>query len=140
MRHTKYSSIWPYGQRSKCNLIKKCYNYFSDDGPRFISRGHSFRTVVGDTLLLPCQVQNLGKNYQSIFYYHSFITFNKISTYQSFLTIKKQRKGTSLRSGTSSVCNRDGSGFVFFIIFYCISIRTSWYPIYFSTQYPHIAE
>ncbi|KAJ2941844.1 hypothetical protein O0L34_g10652 [Tuta absoluta] len=33
---------------------------FSDDGPRFLSRGHSFRTVVGDTLLLPCQVQNLG--------------------------------------------------------------------------------
>ncbi|CAH2217768.1 jg18823, partial [Pararge aegeria aegeria] len=31
-----------------------------DDGPRFLSRGHSFRTVVGDTLLLPCQVQNLG--------------------------------------------------------------------------------
>ncbi|XP_022832209.1 igLON family member 5 isoform X2 [Spodoptera litura] len=31
-----------------------------NDGPRFLSRGHSFRTVVGDTLLLPCQVQNLG--------------------------------------------------------------------------------
>ncbi|CAG4970084.1 unnamed protein product [Colias eurytheme] len=31
-----------------------------NDGPRFVSRGHSFRTVVGDTLLLPCQVQNLG--------------------------------------------------------------------------------
>ncbi|XP_049884436.1 lachesin [Pectinophora gossypiella] len=31
-----------------------------NDEPRFLSRGHSFRTVVGDTLLLPCQVQNLG--------------------------------------------------------------------------------
>ncbi|XP_031767761.1 lachesin-like isoform X1 [Galleria mellonella] len=32
----------------------------TDDGPRFLSRGHSYRAVVGDTLLLPCQVQNLG--------------------------------------------------------------------------------
>ncbi|XP_017478456.1 PREDICTED: neural cell adhesion molecule 1 [Rhagoletis zephyria] len=28
--------------------------------PRFLSRGHTYRAVVGDTLLLPCQVENLG--------------------------------------------------------------------------------
>ncbi|CAH2083573.1 unnamed protein product [Euphydryas editha] len=42
------------GRKVFFGLIKKY------DGPRFLSRGHSFRTVVGDTLLLPCQVQNLG--------------------------------------------------------------------------------
>lgn len=29
--------------------------------PRFLSRGHTYRAVVGDTLVLPCQVENLGK-------------------------------------------------------------------------------
>lgn len=29
--------------------------------PRFISRGHTYRAVVGDTLVLPCEVENLGK-------------------------------------------------------------------------------
>lgn len=28
--------------------------------PRFISRGHTYRAVVGDTLVLPCEVENLG--------------------------------------------------------------------------------
>ncbi|XP_017052573.1 neurotrimin [Drosophila ficusphila] len=28
--------------------------------PRFMSRGHTYRAVVGDTLVLPCQVDNLG--------------------------------------------------------------------------------
>uniref|UniRef100_A0A1I8P5A6 Protein CEPU-1 n=1 Tax=Stomoxys calcitrans TaxID=35570 RepID=A0A1I8P5A6_STOCA len=28
--------------------------------PRFLSRGHTYRSVVGDTLVLPCQVENLG--------------------------------------------------------------------------------
>ncbi|KAI8043994.1 hypothetical protein M5D96_000142 [Drosophila gunungcola] len=27
--------------------------------PRFLSRGHTYRAVVGDTLVLPCQVENL---------------------------------------------------------------------------------
>lgn len=29
--------------------------------PRFLSRGHTYRAVVGDTLILPCEVENLGK-------------------------------------------------------------------------------
>uniref|UniRef100_A0A182LSX2 Uncharacterized protein n=1 Tax=Anopheles culicifacies TaxID=139723 RepID=A0A182LSX2_9DIPT len=29
--------------------------------PRFISRGHTYRAVVGDTLVLPCEVENLGE-------------------------------------------------------------------------------
>lgn len=32
----------------------------SEDGPKFLSRGQTYRAVIGDTLLLPCQVQNLG--------------------------------------------------------------------------------
>lgn len=29
--------------------------------PRFTSRGHTYRAVVGDTLVLPCEVENLGE-------------------------------------------------------------------------------
>ncbi|XP_077283152.1 limbic system-associated membrane protein-like [Arctopsyche grandis] len=47
---------------------KKSYFYnalykivaLSEDGPKFLSRGQTYRAVIGDTLLLPCQVQNLG--------------------------------------------------------------------------------
>ncbi|KAL5284998.1 hypothetical protein ACFFRR_006995 [Megaselia abdita] len=28
--------------------------------PRFLSRGHTYRAVVGDTLVLPCEVENIG--------------------------------------------------------------------------------
>lgn len=29
--------------------------------PRFISRGNTFKVVTGDTVTLPCEIQNLGK-------------------------------------------------------------------------------
>lgn len=29
--------------------------------PKFLSRGQTFRAVIGDTLVLPCEVQDLGK-------------------------------------------------------------------------------
>lgn len=29
--------------------------------PKFMSRGHLYKVVVGDTIELPCKVQNLGK-------------------------------------------------------------------------------
>lgn len=29
--------------------------------PKFISRGHLYKAIVGDTIELPCKVQNLGK-------------------------------------------------------------------------------
>ncbi|XP_037028258.1 protein amalgam [Bradysia coprophila] len=32
----------------------------STAAPRFLSRGHTYRAVVGDTLVLPCEVENLG--------------------------------------------------------------------------------
>lgn len=35
--------------------------------PRFLSRGHTYRAVVGDTLVLPCEVENLGKLTNHIF-------------------------------------------------------------------------
>lgn len=28
--------------------------------PKFVSRGHLYKAVVGDTIELPCKVQNLG--------------------------------------------------------------------------------
>lgn len=30
------------------------------DGPHFITKGHLYRAVVGDTIILPCKVKNLG--------------------------------------------------------------------------------
>lgn len=33
----------------------------STSQPRFISQGHTYRAVVGDTLTLPCEVENLGE-------------------------------------------------------------------------------
>ena len=29
--------------------------------PRFVSRANTFRVVIGDTIVLPCEVQNLGE-------------------------------------------------------------------------------
>lgn len=29
--------------------------------PKFLSRGHLYKAIVGDTIELPCKVQNLGK-------------------------------------------------------------------------------
>lgn len=48
--------------------IKKTV-YFSDRDPnsnaipRFLSRGQTYRVVIGDTLVLPCEVDDLGKFY-----------------------------------------------------------------------------
>lgn len=33
--------------------------------PKFISKGQKFRAVIGDTVRLPCQVDNLGKQKKS---------------------------------------------------------------------------
>jgi hypothetical protein len=33
----------------------------STSQPRFISQGHTYRAVVGETLTLPCEVENLGE-------------------------------------------------------------------------------
>lgn len=30
------------------------------DGPQFITKGHLYRAVVGDSIILPCKVKNLG--------------------------------------------------------------------------------
>lgn len=32
----------------------------STSQPRFISQGHTYRAVVGETLTLPCEVENIG--------------------------------------------------------------------------------
>lgn len=31
--------------------------------PKFVSRGHLYKAIVGDTIELPCKVQNLGNKY-----------------------------------------------------------------------------
>ncbi|KAK6619190.1 hypothetical protein RUM44_003572 [Polyplax serrata] len=33
--------------------------------PRFVSRGQTFRVVIGDTLVLPCEVDNLVDSWES---------------------------------------------------------------------------
>jgi hypothetical protein len=33
----------------------------STSQPRFISQGHTYRAVVGETLTLPCEVENIGE-------------------------------------------------------------------------------
>lgn len=30
--------------------------------PKFLSRGQLYKAIIGDTIILPCRVQNLGKN------------------------------------------------------------------------------
>ena len=34
----------------------------SASAPKFLSRGQSYRAVIGDTIVLPCITQDLGKN------------------------------------------------------------------------------
>jgi hypothetical protein len=36
--------------------------------PKFISRGQSYRAVIGDTILLPCATQDLGEKRLLYFY------------------------------------------------------------------------
>lgn len=31
--------------------------------PKFVSRGHLYKAIIGDTIILPCIVQNLGWYY-----------------------------------------------------------------------------
>lgn len=35
--------------------------------PKFVSRGHLYKAIVGDTIELPCKVQNLGNKYRRFF-------------------------------------------------------------------------
>ena len=51
------------------NDEEKSLLFSKNQPPRFISRGQTFRVVIGDTLVLPCEVENLGKN---IFYFFLF--------------------------------------------------------------------
>lgn len=38
--------------------------------PKFMSRGHLYKAVVGDTIELPCKVQNLGESTMKTYQYH----------------------------------------------------------------------
>lgn len=40
--------------------------------PKFVSRGHLYKAIVGDTIELPCKVQNLG---MKIVFEHILCTF-----------------------------------------------------------------
>lgn len=39
------------------------------NSPKFLSRGHTSRVKLGDTMVLPCEVENLGKSFN---YLHTF--------------------------------------------------------------------
>lgn len=40
----------------------------SASAPKFLSRGQSYRAVIGDTIVLPCITQDLGKNIDTYIY------------------------------------------------------------------------
>lgn len=40
--------------------------------PRFLSRGHTYRAVVGETLVLPCKPENLGESIVLLFNFLPF--------------------------------------------------------------------
>lgn len=47
------------------NLAGLCENNLADyttteRPPKFITRGHLYKTVIGDTIILPCKVKDLG--------------------------------------------------------------------------------
>lgn len=46
--------------------------------PKFVSRGHLYKAIVGDTIELPCKVQNLGNTYISKREYKNVLEFNSI--------------------------------------------------------------
>lgn len=43
--------------------------------PKFLSQGHTYRAVVGETLTLPCEVENLGK-FRTSFYLAFYLNLN----------------------------------------------------------------
>ncbi|GLH07465.1 uncharacterized protein GBIM_12916 [Gryllus bimaculatus] len=52
-----------------CSVIVKGFNGSAQSTvaevtlpPRFLSRGQTFRVVAGDTLVLPCEVEDLGES------------------------------------------------------------------------------
>lgn len=55
--------------------------------PKFLSRGHLYKAIVGDTIELPCKVQNLGKTFK-----HLGFALNKASTKRNKTKKKNRRK------------------------------------------------
>lgn len=53
--------------------------------PKFLSQGHTYRAVVGETLTLPCEVENLGE-FRTSFLVHIFKVYFLIQiTYDNFM-------------------------------------------------------
>ncbi|XP_073988666.1 klingon isoform X2 [Rhodnius prolixus] len=46
--------------REDKNLASALSNLAPTPSPRFVTRGQNYRVVIGDTLVLPCEVENLG--------------------------------------------------------------------------------
>ncbi|XP_039278695.1 uncharacterized protein LOC111057107 [Nilaparvata lugens] len=49
------------------NRLRERVHIGSSDPPNFLTKGQSYKSVIGDTLVLPCEVKNLGKSL--LFYY-----------------------------------------------------------------------
>ena len=56
--------------------------------PKFVSRGQTFRAVIGDTLVLPCEVEDLGE-YLIFFFYFEIIKRRKHDLFPSLYINKR---------------------------------------------------
>lgn len=56
-------AIYSYFHAGLCQNFAESINTRFDvetEEPQFLTKGHLFRAVVGDTIILPCKVKNLG--------------------------------------------------------------------------------
>lgn len=50
--------------------------------PKFITKGHLYKAVIGDTIILPCKVKDLGKTEAIVDYFYTKITRISLCTCQ----------------------------------------------------------
>lgn len=58
--------------RKFCFVLAVKPSLAASSASRFLSRGHTYRVVVGETLVLPCEVENLGKLFITKYIYFPF--------------------------------------------------------------------
>jgi hypothetical protein len=54
-------------QKFADSFISTIHSVSPTVAPKFITRGHLYKAVIGDTIILPCKVQNLGECFVHIF-------------------------------------------------------------------------
>lgn len=57
-------TLFLYGFAGICQSFSEAYISVTDMestvAPKFVSRGHLYKAIIGDTIILPCKVQDLG--------------------------------------------------------------------------------